>query len=153
MAPDDRHPDVREQRLRQCGALVAMLAALTLTACGGGGGGGGGDDGGGGGASSACERVSAGPTDIVIRNQLSTGVRAFFSELAFGSDMLAGECNTVGFDTRGRSLAIGVELQQCSNVLANSQCDGLLFGPTRTVSVLVTPGNSYSVVVDAATFR
>jgi hypothetical protein len=146
MAPDDRHPDCREQRLRQCGALVAMLAALSLTACGGGG------DGGGGGASSACERVSAGPTDIVIRNQLSTGVRAFFSELAFGSDMLAGECNTVGFDAGNRP-TIRLELQQCSNVPTNSDCTGLLFGPTRTVNVPVTPGNSHSVVVDAATFR
>jgi hypothetical protein len=145
MAPDDRHRDCREQRLRQCGALVAMLAALSLTACGGGGGGGGG-------ASSACERVSAGPTDIVIRNQLSTGVRAFFSELAFGSDMLAGECNTVGFDAGNRP-TIRLELQQCSNVPTNSDCTGLLFGPTRTVNVPVTPGNSYSVVVDAATFR
>jgi hypothetical protein len=144
MAPDDRHRDCREQRLRQCGALVAMLAALSLTACGGGGGGGG--------ASSACERVSAGPTDIVIRNQLSTGVRAFFSELAFGSDMLAGECNTVGFDAGNRP-TIRLELQQCSNVPTNSDCTGLLFGPTRTVNVPVTPGNSHNVVVDAATFR
>lgn len=148
----DRQPDPREPRLHQRGALVAVLAALSVAACGGGGGGDGGG-GGGGGASSACERVSAGPTDIVVRNQLSSGVRAFFSELSFGADMLAGECNSVGFDTVGRSLAIRVELQQCSNVLANSDCDGLLFGPTRTVSVLVAPGNSYSVVVDAVTFR
>lgn len=148
----DSQPDFRAHRLHPRRALATVLAALCLTACGGGGGGD--DDGGGGGGnSSACERVSAGPTDIVVHNQLSTGVRAFFGELAFGSDMLAGECNTVGFDTLGRSMAIRVELQQCSNVLANSLCDGLLFGPTRTVSVLVTPGNAYSVVVDAATFR
>jgi hypothetical protein len=147
MYRDDRQPDLRESRLRQRGALVAVLAALCLTACGGGGG-----DGGGGGGSSACERVSAGPTDIVIRNQLSTGVRAFFSELAFGSDMLAGECNTVGFDAGNRP-TIRLELQQCSNVPTNSDCTGLLFGPTRTVNVPVTPGNSHNVVVDAATFR
>lgn len=146
----DSQPDSRAHRLHQRRALVAVLAALSMAACGGGGGG---DDDGGGGASSACERVSAGPTDIVVRNQLSSGVRAFFSELSFGADMLAGECNTVGFDTVGRSMAIRVELQQCSNVFTNSDCEGLLFGPTRTVSVLVTPGNSYSVVVDAATFR
>ena len=137
-----------EHRPRQHSIFFCLLAALCLTACGGGGG-----DGDGGGASSACERVSAGPTDIVVRNQLATGVRAFFGDLAFGSDMLADECNTVGFDTLGRSMAIRVELQQCANVLADSRCDGLLFGPTRTVTVLVTPGNSYSVVVDAATFR
>ena len=146
----DRQADLRARRPRQRCALMDVLAALSLAACGGGGGG---DDGGGGGGASACERVSAGPTDIVVRNQLGTGVRAFFSELSFGADMLAGECNTVGFDTGGRSLAIRVELQQCSNVATNSGCDGLLFGPTRTVSVLVAPGNSYSVVVGAATFR
>jgi hypothetical protein len=143
---NDHHPVRHEHRLRQRGAFVCLLAALCLTACGGGGGGDGD------GASSACERVSAGPTDIVVRNQLATGLRASFDALAFGTDMLAGECNTVGFDAGNRP-TMRVELQQCSNVSTNSDCTGLLFGPTRTVDVSLLPGDPRTVVVDAATFR
>lgn len=140
----DQEPDRREPPQRPCRAFVSVLAALCLTSCGGGGGGDG--------ASSACERVSAGPTDIVVRNQLATGLQAYFEALAFGTDMLAGECNIVGFDAGNRP-TMRVELRQCSNVSTNSDCTGLLFGPTRTVDVSLLPGDPRTVVVNAATFR
>jgi hypothetical protein len=127
----------------------ALAAATFLAAaCGGGGGG---DDGNGGNA--MCERVSAGPTSITIRNSLSTGLQAVFEELSFGADMLAGECNIVGFDTAGRSLAVHITLRQCNNTSANSDCTGGLFGPARTRTVNVSPGSSSNVTVDAATFN
>lgn len=128
----------------------ATLAAMVVLAAACGGGGGGGDDDGG---NAACERVSAGPTSITVRNSLSTGLQAVFEELSFGADMLAGECNIVGFDTGGRSLAVHITLRQCTNTAANSDCTGGLFGPVRTRTVNLAPGDASTLTVDAATFN
>lgn len=119
------------------GAGLLMAAAL-LAACGG-------DDGGG------CETVSSGPTKLTIRNDHATGIEAFMPQLSFGADMVAGECNIVGFDARG-AISLRVEVTQCSNTSSDSNCDGRKFGPTRVLTVAMAQGEEKSITVNAATF-
>lgn len=119
------------------GACLAAAAAL-LAACGG-------DDGGG------CETVSSGPTQLTIRNDHATGIQAFMPQLSFGADMVAGECNIVGFDARG-AIGLRLEVTQCSNTASDSNCDGRKFGPTRVLTVAMAQGEQKSVTINAATF-
>lgn len=116
----------------------ALAACMLLASCGGG------DDGG-------CEQVSAGPTNLTIRNALPTGLRAYLPQLAFGADMAAGECNVVGFDGRG-AISLRVEVQQCRNRADDTDCTGRLLGAVRVLTVPMAQGESKSVTVDAATF-
>lgn len=115
-----------------------LLAVALLTACGGG------DDGG-------CETVSSGPTKLTIRNDHSTGIEAFMPQLSFGADMVAGECNIVGFDARG-AINLRLEVTQCANTSSDSNCDGRKFGPTRVLTVAMAQGEEKSVTINAATF-
>ena len=127
---------------------VAMLVALGLVSCGGGSSGGSGSSGGG------CEQVSAGNTSVSVRNNLSSGVEAYFPQLAFGPDMASGECNIVGFDMPGSTASIDlrVELTQCSNSSSNTDCTGKKFGATKVQTVHLAKGDAGSITVNASLF-
>lgn len=127
-----RHP------LFSAGLPMAIVATALLSACGGG------DDGG-------CETVSSGPTKLTIRNDHATGIEAFMPQLSFGADMVAGECNVVGFDARG-AINLRLEVTQCTNSSSDSSCDGRKFGPTRVLTVAMAQGEEKSVTINAATF-
>ncbi len=128
--------------------VLAMIGSICcgLVSCGGGGS----DDSGG--SSGACERISAGSSELVIRNELATGVRAFLPQFAFGADMLAGECNIVGMNIPASLPSVQVELTRCNNTQANSDCDGRLVAPTRTQSVSVPQGGRATLTITASMF-
>lgn len=119
------------------GLLVVVAVAAVLAACGK-------DDG-------DCETVSAGPTQLTVRNNLGTGVRAYMPALAFGADMASGECVVVGYEARGTN-GLRVEAQQCRNSSADSNCDGRLFGPTRVLNAPITANGAYTLTIDGSTF-
>lgn len=132
------------------GALIlpmVLAVALQLVSCGGGGSS---DSGSGGG----CEQVSAGNTSVSVQNKLSSGVEAYFPQLAFGPDMASGECNIVGFDMPGSTTSIDlrVELTQCSNSSGNTDCTGKKFGPTKVQTVHLAKGDSGTIAVNASLF-
>ena len=122
-------------------AAAVLVAAMLASSCGGGGDGDGG-----------CERISEGPSTLTVRNELSTGVRAFLPQFAFGADMAAGECNVIGLDARGTTTSITVQLTRCNNTVSNTSCTGRLVTPTRSVSVSLPQGGSATLNVTSALF-
>lgn len=134
----------RMPALRAATLALAVAAALAAS-CGGGGG----DDGGGGGG---CERISEGPSNLTVQNNLPGGVRAFLPQFAFGADMFAGECNVIGLNARGTTSSIEVRLTRCNNTTDNSSCDGRLTGATRTVFVNLPQGGAATLTVTPAMF-
>lgn len=127
--------------------LATAVLVLQLSSCGGGG------DSSPGGASGACERVSAGSRSLTIRNELASGVEAFLPQFAFGADMAAGECNTIGLEYTAAAVAVRVELTQCTNTPGDTNCTGKLFGPTRISTVNLPRGESRTLTVNADTFK
>lgn len=124
------------------GVAALIVGAVVASSCGGGGDG---DSGG-------CERISEGPSTLTVRNELSTGVRAFLPQFAFGADMFAGECNVIGLDARGTTTAIEVRLTRCNNSAADSSCTGRLVAPTRNVTVSLPQGGSATLAVTPSMF-
>jgi hypothetical protein len=98
-----------------------------------------------------CEQVSLGSSALTVKNQLPSGLEVFLPQFAFGADMLSGECNIVGLEFSG-SVDVRVELTQCANSPANSDCTGTKYGPTRVRSISLTRGGSATLVVDPSTF-
>ena len=124
-------------------APVILLIASQLVSCGGGG------------SSSAggCEQVSAGGTSLAVHNNLSSGLEAYFPQLAFGADMASGECNVVGFEPGNvTSIALRVELTQCANSSSNTDCAGKKFGATKVQTVQITKGEAGTLTVNPSLF-
>jgi hypothetical protein len=129
------------QRLTR--GVQMLLAAVLVTSCGGGSSPGGG----------GCERVSAGSSSVTIKNDLATGLEAGFPQFAFGADLASGECNIVGLEYSAASVDVRVELTQCNNSAADTNCTGRTFGPTRVQTIGLPRGGSRTVTVTAATFN
>jgi len=95
------------------------------------------DDGGGGSSgSSSCERGTAladGYGDIEIHNDLSTGVEAFFPEMAFAALIRPGKCEIFGVPDGNRD----IELTQC-NFASDDECN--TFGITEDLTITVEEG-------------
>ena len=127
-----------------CRRGVFAACAALLASCGGGGDGG---------SAGGCEVISDGPSKLTVRNNLSTGVRAYLPQFAFGADMLAGECDVIGLDALGTTTSIRVELTRCNNTSSNSDCDGRLVSPTRAVTVFLPQGGTAALDVNADLFR
>lgn len=127
-------------------ALAAATLALQLASCGGGGSSSSSTSG-------ACERVSAGTSSLTVKNELATGLEAFFPQFAFGADMAAGECNIVGLEYSAASVFVRVELRQCTNTPGDTNCTGKLFGPTRISTINLPRGGSSTLTVNADTFK
>jgi hypothetical protein len=134
-------------RRRTAKALGTAALVLQLASCGGGG------DSSSGGTSGACERVSAGTSSLTVKNELASGLEAFLPQFAFGTDMAAGECNIVGLEYATASVAVRVELRQCTNTPGNTDCAGKLFGPTRISTILLARGESRTLTVNSDTFK
>ena len=147
--PASRNPATAcaDGRRRVATALAAAVAALQLASCGGGG------DSSPGGSSGGCERVSAGTSSLTVKNELASGLEAFFPQFAFGTDMAAGECNIVGLEYTAASLFVRVELRQCTNTPGDTNCAGKLFGPTRISTIDLPRGGSSTFTVNADTFK
>ncbi|MBK9360585.1 MAG: hypothetical protein IPM99_05295 [Rubrivivax sp.] len=98
-----------------------------------------------------CEQVTAGASNLTVRNQLPSGLEVFLPQFAFGADMLSGECNIIGLEFPG-SLSIRVELTQCANSGDDSDCTGRKFGPTRVRTISLTRGGSATLVIEPSNF-
>lgn len=133
-------------RRRIANAMAAAAAVLQLASCGGGG------------SSSSstsgtCQRVSAGTSSLTVKNELASGLEAFFPQFAFGTDMAAGECNIVGLEYSAAAVDVRVELKQCTNTPGDTNCAGKLFGPTRISTIPLPRGGSSTLTVNADTFK
>lgn len=124
--------------------LLAVLAViLSLASCGGGGGSP---------SPSACEQVSAGASTLTVRNNLSTGLEAHLPQFGFGAHMAAGECNSIGLEYSASSVDVRLELTQCTNSVANTDCTNKKFGTTKIQTIPLPRGESRTVTIDASTF-
>lgn len=133
-------------RRRIANAMAAAAAVLQLASCGGGG------------SSSSstsgtCQRVSAGTSSLTVKNELASGLEAFFPQFAFGTNMAAGECNIVGLEYSAAAVDVRVELKQCTNTPGDTNCAGKLFGPTRISTINLPRGESRTVTVNSDTFK
>ena len=129
-------------RRRIAKVLAAAALLLQFASCGGG------DS-----SSGDCERVSAGASSLTVKNELASGLEAFFPQFAFGADMAAGECNIVGLEYPAASVFVRVELRQCTNTPDDTNCAGKLFGPTRISTIPLPRGGSSTLTVNADTFK
>lgn len=92
-----------------------------------------------------CERVTSGESDVVIQNQLGTGVEAFFEDIAFSALIQPGKCETFGMPSGSRE----VELTQC-NFVADDTCDP--FGQTVSIDLPLAVGEERRIDVTASLF-
>lgn len=126
--------------------LAMLLAALTptlhLASCGG-------SDSSAGG----CEQVSRGASSVTVKNDLASGLEAYFPQFAFGADMASGECDIVGLEYSAASVDVRVELRQCTNSASDTNCSGKTFGAARVQTITLPRGESRTIVVNAATFK
>lgn len=104
--------------------VPTLVAGVLITACSSGGGSG-----------EYCERVTdkaVGYGDIEIRNDLGTGVSAFFPEFPFEALVRPDKCEIYGVPSGNRSL----ELTQC-NFQSDNVC--VTFGAAVNIAVGVEP--------------
>ena len=123
--------------------LAALAQTLQLASCGGSG-----DA-----AAGGCEQVSQGASSVTVKNELPTGLEARFPQFAFGTDMASGGCDIVGLGYSAASVDVRVELQQCTNSTADTNCTGKTFGATKVQTITLPRGESRTIVVNAATFK
>jgi len=97
------------------------------------------------GNSGDCERVTQGESDVVIRNMLSTGVEAFFQDIALGALIQPGKCEKFGMPAGSRE----VELTQC-NFVADDNC--VHFGPSVEINLPLDPGEEVEIDVTSSLF-
>jgi hypothetical protein len=88
-----------------------------------------------------CEVVTAGPSSVIIYNDLSTGLDLNFVGFAFGALIRPGVCEEFGLP----SGTVVLEFTQCI-FEADDECEE--FGPTITRSITLDAGEAFTLRID-----
>jgi len=99
----------------------------------------------GGGSSGGCEVVTLGNSRVRIENDLSTGVEAFFPDIALSALIRPGKCEIFGMPAGSRE----VELTQCTFV-SDSNCNN--FGATVMIPLPLVQGEERVISVIPSMF-
>ncbi|MGA3115772.1 MAG: kelch repeat-containing protein [Syntrophobacteraceae bacterium] len=104
---------------------------------------------------SNCVQISGGNSYITVKNNSSSMIEVYFGEtgqVPFGAAIGAGDCNIVGIEVPSSyTLVFTAEITQCNSPA--STCYDELFGPTVTVPLTLTEGQSESITVTNSMFQ
>ena len=88
-----------------------------------------------------CEVVTAGPSSVIIYNDLSTGLEVDFVGFAFAALIRPGVCEEFGLPAG----TVVLEITQCNFDAAN-ECEK--FGSTITRSITLDAGEAFTLRID-----